>query len=144
MPDAPFHLAFPVKDLEITRRFYTDVLGCGVGREAETWIDFDFFGHQITAHLDCSATSDETPTNEVDGDAVPIRHFGVILDWERWHDLADRLSAMDVRFLIEPHIRFQGQAGEQATLFFTDPSGNALEFKSFMDRRQIFARARTG
>ena len=144
MPDTLFHLAFPVGDLEITRRFYVDVLGCGVGREAETWIDFDFFGHQITAHLDSSATSAETPTNRVDGDAVPVRHFGVILDWESWHKLADRLSGMDVAFLIKPHIRFQGQAGEQATLFFTDPSGNALEFKSFLDRRQVFARTHAG
>jgi len=135
----PFHLAVPVKDLEETRAFYTNLLGCQVGREANTWIDFDFFGHQLSAHVSKEA-GQPVATHAVDGDAVPVRHFGVILDWDAWHELADRLRTAGIRFLIEPHIRFQGEVGEQATLFFLDPSGNALEFKSFKDRSQVFAR----
>lgn len=133
-----FHLAFPVTDLEETRAFYTGLLGCGVGREAERWIDFDFFGHQISAHVSPEAAA--TPTNPVDGDAVPVRHFGCILPWDDWHALADRLKAAGIAFIIEPHVRFKGQVGEQATMFFRDPSGNALEFKSFQDMSQVFAR----
>jgi extradiol dioxygenase family protein len=134
----PFHLAFPVTDLEATRRFYADLLGCGTGRESERWIDFDFFGHQVTAHL-----TDRMPavsTNSVDGKNVPASHFGAVLDWDAWHELADKLRAAGVSFLIEPYIRFEGQTGEQATMFVTDPSGNGLEFKSFKNPREMFAR----
>ncbi|WP_437572018.1 VOC family protein [Sorangium sp. So ce542] len=134
----PFHLAFPVSDLEATRRFYVDVLGCRVGREAARWIDFDFFGHQISAHL-VDEPGAVLPTNPVDGKDVPVRHFGAILEWRAWHALAERLRGLGVAFLIEPHIRFVGEPGEQATLFVVDPSGHALEFKSFQDARQIFA-----
>ena len=135
----PFHLAFPVRDLDATRRFYVDLLGCAVGREASRWIDFDLAGHQLSAHLRDDAP-DDAPTNAVDGDDVPVRHFGLVLPWDDWHALADRLRAAEVDFLIEPHVRFQGEVGEQATLFFRDPSGNALEFKSFKDPTSLFAR----
>lgn len=135
----PFHLAFPVADLEATRRFYLDLLGCGLGREAEKWIDFDFFGHQISAHLRPDEVA-RARTNEVDGDQVPVRHFGAILAWDAWHALAERLQAAGTEFIIEPHVRFKGQVGEQATMFFTDPSGNALEFKAFKDPSRVFAR----
>lgn len=135
----PFHLAFPVADLEATRRFYLDLLGCGLGREAEKWIDFDFFGHQISAHLRPDEVA-RARTNEVDGDQVPVRHFGAILEWDAWHALAERLQAAGTDFIIEPHVRFKGQVGEQATMFFTDPSGNALEFKAFKDQSRVFAR----
>ena len=138
MAEVPFHLAFPVSDLEATRDFFTDVLGCATGRSSDRWIDFDFFGHQVVAHL-ADAELNPAPTNPVDGKQVPASHFGVILDWNEWHTLADRLKAADVKFLIEPNIRFEGEAGEQATMFFTEPSGNALEFKSFRDMSQIFA-----
>ncbi|MSR64043.1 MAG: glyoxalase [Planctomycetes bacterium] len=131
----PFHLAFPVRDVESTRAFYAGVLGCPVGREAERWIDFDFFGHQLSAHM---ADEDLLATNEVDGDAVPVRHFGVVLSMERWHALAERLRTAGVEFLIEPKVRFVGEVGEQATLFVRDPSGNALEFKAFADMRRLF------
>jgi len=134
----PFHLAFPVADLGKTEQFYADLLGCRIGRRAEKWIDFDFFGHQISAHLRPEETG-LAKRNEVDGDQVPVRHFGAILDWENWHQLAERLQAADTKFIIEPHIRFKGQVGEQATMFMLDPSGNALEFKSFKDKGQIFA-----
>lgn len=135
---APFHLAFPVRDLEEARRFYTGLLGCSSGRESDRWIDFNFFGHQLVAHL---APLETAPaTNAVDGKAVPVRHFGVILEWSQWQALADRLRSAGVHFDIEPGIRFRGQVGEQATMFLRDPSGNALEFKSFRDPTQIFAR----
>lgn len=134
----PFHLAFPVADLSATRDFYEHTLGCSVGRTAERWIDFDFFGHQLSAHLRPEEVA-QARTNEVDGDNVPVRHFGAILKWEQWHELADRLREMDIKFIIEPHIRFKGEVGEQATMFLLDPSGNALEFKSFKDMSQIFA-----
>ena len=133
-----FHLAFPVHDLEEARRFYAGLLGCRTGRESDRWIDFNFFGHQIVAHLAPLETG--TATNPVDGENVPVRHFGVILEWHEWQRLADKLKAAGVKFLIQPGIRFQGQAGEQATMFFKDPSGNALEFKAFRDRSQVFAR----
>jgi extradiol dioxygenase family protein len=133
----PFHLAFPVRDVESTRAFYAGVLGCPVGREAERWIDFDFFGHQLSAHV---ADADLLATNDVDGDDVPVRHFGVVLSMERWRTLAERLRAAGVEFLIEPRIRFAGDVGEQATLFVRDPSGNALEFKAFADSRRLFQR----
>lgn len=134
----PFHLAFPVKDLEETKSFYGKLLGCEMGRSAERWVDFDFFGHQLSAHLRPEALDNE-PTNEVDGKKVPVRHFGAILEWNQWHTLADKLKAEGISFIIEPYIRFQGQVGEQATMFFLDPSGNALEFKSFKDPSQVFA-----
>lgn len=133
----PFHLAFPVRDLEEARRFYSGLLGCETGRESDRWIDFNFFGHQLVAHL--APPERETATNPVDGEAVPVRHFGVILEWQQWEQLAARLTSAGIEFIIEPGIRFKGQVGEQATMFFMDPSGNALEFKSFRDFSQIFA-----
>lgn len=134
----PFHLALPVADLGPTRAFYTDLLGCPTGREDTRWVDLDFFGHQVTLHLvDASDTPDAT--NAVDGDAVPARHFGVILEPEAWRQLADRLEAHTADFIIRPRTRFAGSAGEQSTLFVRDPSGNALEFKSFVDDAHIFA-----
>ncbi|MGH8362179.1 MAG: VOC family protein [Gammaproteobacteria bacterium] len=139
MNDRPlFHLAFPVHDLEEARRFYAGLLGCATGRESGRWIDFNFFGHQIVAHL--APAERAAATNPVDGKDVPVRHFGVILEWEQWQALADKLKAAKVKFLIEPGIRFQGQVGEQVTMFFKDPSGNALEFKAFRDPAHIFAR----
>lgn len=134
-----FHLAFPVRDLEEARRFYAGLLGCPTGRESERWIDFNFFGHQIVTHL--APPEAGAVTNPVDGEDVPVRHFGVILEWDQWEALADRLRKSNVRFIIEPCIRFKGKVGEQATMFFKDPSGNALEFKSFRDPSQVFARA---
>lgn len=134
-----FHLAFPVHDLAQSRAFYGDLLGCPEGRSSDAWIDFNFFGHQVVAHL----APDETrpaARNEVDGDDVPVRHFGVILSMDQWHALADKLKAAGTRFIIEPHIRFKGLPGEQATMFFLDPSGNALEFKAFGDMAQVFAK----
>jgi extradiol dioxygenase family protein len=134
-----FHLAIPVTDLESTRAFYTELLACGVGRESDRWIDFDLAGHQVTAHL-VDAAEAGTATNPVDGHAVPVRHFGVILDPPAWDELAERLRGAGVDFLIEPHVRFAGTAGEQRTLFLLDPSGNGLEFKAFADDAMVFAR----
>lgn len=134
-----FHLAFPVHDLAQSRAFYGDLLGCPEGRSSESWVDFNFFGHQLVAHL----APDETrpaASNAVDGDDVPVRHFGVILSMDQWHALADKLKAAGTRFILEPHIRFKGLPGEQATMFFLDPSGNALEFKAFGDMAQVFAK----
>ncbi|MEL6415929.1 MAG: VOC family protein [Pseudomonadota bacterium] len=133
----PFHLAFPVHDLEATRAFYGDLLGCAEGRSSEQWIDFDMHGHQITAHL--SGEAGDRVSNPVDGHDVPIPHFGVVLTMEDWRALADRLEAARVDFLMEPTIRFEGKPGEQATMFIRDPSGNALEFKAFADVEQLFA-----
>lgn len=133
----PFHLAFPVVDLPATRAFYEGLLGCRVGRTSASWIDFDMFGHQITAHL--VERGEQTPTNPVDGDDVPVRHFGVILPWDDWERLAERLRAADLPFLIAPHVRFEGQVGEQGTFFVQDPCANALEFKSFRDATRLFA-----
>lgn len=138
MQQIPFHLAFPIANIAETRRFYESLLGCEVGRFTDKWIDFNFFGHQVSAHVKPEELV-AARTNEVDGDAVPVRHFGAILPWEDWHALADRLKAEGIKFIIEPHIRFKGEVGEQATMFFLDPSGNALEFKSFQDESQIFA-----
>ena len=135
----PFHLAFPVNDLAQARAFYGGLLGCAEGRSSERWVDFDFYGHQVVAHLS-PAEAGQSQTSPVDGHNVPVRHFGVILEWREWHRLAERLGGKGVEFIIEPGIRFQGQVGEQATMFFLDPSGNALEFKSFKDPRQVFAR----
>ncbi|WP_371395402.1 VOC family protein [Fretibacter rubidus] len=135
-----FHLAYPVRDKETTREFYRDILGCTQGREADTWIDFDFFGHQVSFHVKPESFSANTePTNKVDGKDVPVRHFGAVLPWNEWQALADKLTARGTDFVIEPYIRFKGETGEQATMFFLDPSGNALEFKSFKDPAQIFA-----
>lgn len=138
METPPFHLAFPVTDLEAARAFYEGLLGCRVGRSSERWIDFDFWGHQLTAHLIDRPVPD-APANAVDGKQVPVRHFGCILPWETWQALAERLRAAEVAFVIEPYVRFAGQPGEQATMFLCDPSGNALEFKSFKDMSKIFA-----
>ncbi|MGC6530693.1 MAG: VOC family protein [Candidatus Puniceispirillaceae bacterium] len=135
----PFHLAFAVTDLQKTESFFVDLLGCETGRRSERWIDFDFFGHQITAHLvDGDLPSAET--NPVDGEKVPSRHFGAILEWDQWQALSKRLQDAKISFLIEPQIRFAGEVGEQATMFFRDPSGNALEFKAFKDQSMIFAK----
>lgn len=134
----PFHLAFPVKDIEQTRQFYQDLLGCRVGRRAERWIDFDFWGHQISAHLTDEEIK-EPAANPVDGKQVPIKHFGAILSMPEWEKLADKLRQHNIEFIIEPYVRFRGEPGEQATMFFLDPSGNALEFKAFVDQKQIFA-----
>ncbi len=137
----PFHFAFLVHDIPAARHFYGSVLGCPEGRSADTWIDFDLFGHQIVAHYKPRGESETTPVhhNPVDGHDVPVPHFGVILTMPTWHALADRLQAAGTRFVIEPHIRFEGEVGEQATMFFLDPSGNALEFKAFKDFASIFA-----
>lgn len=137
---SPFHLAFTVRDLAEARRFYGGVLGCPEGRSAERWIDFDLFGHQIVAHLD-EAKRDARATNPVDGDEVPVPHFGVVLDWEAFGALRDRLAGAGVDWVIDPHVRFAGEPGEQATMFLLDPSGNALEFKAFRDRAKLFATA---
>ena len=133
-----FHLAFPVHDLAEARAFYGGLLGCAEGRSSPEWVDFDFHGHQIVAHL--APALESVATNPVDGENVPVRHFGVILDLAAWRTLADRLEAAGVDFIIPPQVRFQGQPGEQATLFFLDPSGNALEFKAFADDARVFAR----
>jgi extradiol dioxygenase family protein len=135
----PFHLAFPVKDIESTRAFFGDVLGCEIGRSTDRWIDFNFFGHQLSAHVKPEELA-KAQANEVDGKHVPVRHFGAVLEWQQWHDLADKLKALGTEFVIEPYIRFEGEVGEQATMFFLDPSGNVLEFKSFKDPSQIFAK----
>jgi extradiol dioxygenase family protein len=135
----PFHLAFPVHDLNLARQFYGDLLGCSEGRSADDWVDFNFFGHQIVAHL-APRELGETETNAVDGHNVPTRHFGVVLDMDQWQALADKLTAAGVDFIIAPYVRFKGQAGEQATMFFLDPSGNAVELKAFADLRQLFAK----
>ncbi|OEK07123.1 VOC family protein [Roseivirga misakiensis] len=137
--NAPFHLAFPIKDIETTRTFYGDLLGCEIGRSTEKWIDFNFFGNQLSAHVKPEELA-QASTNAVDGKNVPVRHFGAVLEWEDWHTLADKLKGVKTEFIIEPYIRFEGEVGEQATMFFLDPSGNALEFKSFKDPSQIFAK----
>ena len=134
----PFHLAFPVHDLAAARAFYGELLGCREGRSSDHWIDFDLYGHQIVAHLDAGMTP-RPIHNAVDGHDVPVPHFGVVLTMPQWEDLAARLKAAGVQFGIEPYVRFKGQVGEQATMFFTDPSGNALEFKAFADDGQLFA-----
>jgi uncharacterized protein len=133
-----FHLAFPVRDLAEARAFYGQLLGCQEGRSSDEWVDFDFFGHQIVAHLSRSEGGAEA-LNRVDGEDIPVRHFGVILDMPEWRVLAGRLSKTGQDFLVEPGVRFEGQPGEQATLFIRDPSGNALEFKAFADEAAVFA-----
>ncbi len=134
----PFHLAVPVNDLGAASDFYCGVLGCATARTAARWIDLNFFGHQLSLHL-VDAHDGDVDTNPVDGDKVPARHFGIVLDMQDWQSLADRLEQANCRFLISPRIRFKGEVGEQATMFLHDPSGNALEFKSFADPAQLFA-----
>jgi extradiol dioxygenase family protein len=139
----PFHIAFPVDDLEAARKFYGGVLGCPEGRSSDQWIDFNLFGHQIVAHykpgVDLAAQT-ARPSNPVDGHEVPIPHFGVVLTQAQWKALAERVKQAGVPFLIEPYTRFEGQVGEQSTMFFLDPAGNALEFKAFSDLTQLFAK----
>ena len=135
----PFHIAFPVDDLAAARRFYGEVMGCPEGRSAAEWVDFDLYGHQIVAHL-APGRGGVEHANPVDGHDVPVPHFGVVLEPADWEALAARLTAAGTRFVIEPHTRFKGETGEQSTMFFLDPSGNALEFKAFADRSQLFAR----
>lgn len=133
----PFHLAFPVDDLDAARQFYGEILGCPEGRSSDRWIDFDFFGHQIVTHL--APGVGDSAANPVDGHNVPVPHFGVVLTMDQWRALAERVEAAGIAFGIAPHIRFVGQPGEQATMFFRDPSGNALEFKAFADDAMLFA-----
>lgn len=137
MPE-PFHLAIPVDDLSAARRFYGELFGCPEGRSSAQWVDFDFFGHQLVAHLHPGRKP--LHYNPVDGQDVPVPHFGIVLPWDAWHELATRLRAANVRFEIEPGIRFRGEVGEQATMFLFDPSGNALEFKAFKDPSTLFAK----
>jgi extradiol dioxygenase family protein len=138
-PLSPFHVAFPVHDLKLARAFYGEMLGCPEGRSAEAWVDFNFYGHQIVAHLAPEETG-QARRNTVDSHGVPVRHFGIVLPMPEWQALADRLRAKGVRFLIEPYTRFKGEPGEQATMFFLDPSGNALEIKAFHDITRLFAK----
>jgi len=135
----PFHLAFPVTSLTNARAFYGDLLGCPEGRSSDSWVDFDFYGHQIVAHL-APEEARAVTVHDVDGDNVPVRRFGVVLSMDAWQALAEWLQAAGTRFVVEPHIRFKGQSGEQATMFLLDPCGNALEFKAFADRAQLFAK----
>jgi len=143
---SPFHLAIPVHDLAAARQFYGTLFGCPEGRSSSEWVDFDFFGHQLVAHLD--PTRQPKHCNEVDGKHVPVPHFGVVLEWDQWHALSSRLTSAsgsggasgEIRFVIEPGIRFRGEVGEQATMFLLDPSGNALEFKAFKDPSKLFAK----
>jgi uncharacterized protein len=134
----PFHLAMPVSDLAKTRQFYGEFLGFEEGRSNEQWIDWNFFGHQFVTHL--HPQKSEQIVNAVDGHEVPVPHFGVVLEWQQWHEFAEKLKAAKIKFVIEPYIRFKGKIGEQATMFFLDPSGNALEFKAFQDPSQLFAK----
>jgi extradiol dioxygenase family protein len=135
----PFHLAFPVTSLDAARGFYGGILGCPEGRSSDSWVDFDFYGHQIVAHV-APDEARRVVAHDVDGDAVPVRHFGLVLAMADWEVLADRLRGAEVAFLIAPHVRFRGQVGEQATMFLLDPCGNALEFKAFADPARLFAR----
>ncbi len=138
---SPFHLAIPVYDLAACCTFYGELLGCAEGRSSAHWVDFNFFGHQLVIHQSPkTSTQIEAHSNPVDGHDVPVPHFGVVLDWDDWHALAARLQAGGTQFVIEPYVRFAGQVGEQATLFFLDPCGNALEFKAFKDIGQLFAK----
>ncbi|MGN4190782.1 VOC family protein [Burkholderia gladioli] len=135
----PFHLAFPVHSIASAREFYGELLGCPEGRSAPEWVDFNFYGHQIVAHL-APEECGHRHTSAVDGDAVPVRHFGVVLSMSQWEEAAAKLQAADMKFIIEPHVRFKGEVGEQATMFFLDPSGNALEFKAFANIDSLFAK----
>lgn len=138
---SPFHLAIPVYDLAVARHFYSNVFGFAEGRSSEHWVDYDFYGHQLVIHEHPkTASQDSAHTNAVDGHDVPVPHFGVVLSWEDWEILAERLRSQAIKFVIEPYVRFQGQVGEQATMFLFDPCGNALEFKAFKDIGQLFAK----
>ena len=136
---SPFHIAIPVYNLEECRTFYRDTLNCEEGRSSDHWVDFNFFGHQLVIHYKAKST-EELQTNSVDGKNVPVPHYGVVLQWNVFEEFADKLKAKGIQFIIEPYIRFEGQVGEQATMFFLDPSGNALEFKAFKDLGQLFAK----
>lgn len=136
---SPFHLAVPVHDIAQAREFYGGLLGCPEGRSTDEWIDFDLYGHQFVVHLNKDMKADNH-VNAVDGHGVPIPHFGVVLPWEAWETLAEKMKSLGTEFIIEPYIRFKGEVGEQATMFFLDPSGNALEFKAFKDLSQLFAK----
>ena len=139
LKDKPlFHLAFPVDDLNNTKDFYTNILGCKIGRSSEKWIDFNFFGHQITAHLSIKKLDNNGIKNKVDGKNVPVRHFGLVMGWKDWHQIKDKLISYKTNFLIKPYIRFKGETGEQATLFILDPSLNAIELKSFKNKEMLF------
>ena len=137
---SPFHLAIPVYNLSECRTFYRDILGFEEGRSSNQWVDFNFFGHQLVIHYKPKGKNSETHTNSVDGKDVPVPHFGVVLAWDLFHSFAEKLKTKDIQFVIEPYIRFKDLAGEQATMFFYDPSGNALEFKAFKDMKQLFAK----
>ena len=136
----PFHVAVPVDDVPKARAFYRDVMGCEEGRSSEHWVDFNFFGHQWVIHYKPKSPAEETHHNSVDGHEVPVPHYGVVLEWHQWEALADSLREQGIKFVIEPYIRFKGEIGEQATMFFLDPCGNALEFKAFKDISQLFAK----
>ncbi|CAL2082777.1 VOC family protein [Tenacibaculum sp. 190524A05c] len=136
----PFHLAIPVQDLEKCRTFYRDILECEEGRSSDHWVDFNFFGHQLVIHQKDNFSPTDAITNPVDGHDVPVPHFGVVLTWEDWTKLAEKLKTVQTKFIIEPTIRFKGKVGEQATMFFNDPENNALEFKAFKDMSQLFAK----
>ena len=135
----PFHVAIPVHDVQLARTFYRDVLGCPEGRSDEKWVDFDLYGHQFVIHYK-PKSEEENHTNEVDGHYVPVPHYGVVLSWNDWEALAEKLKNHNIEFVIEPYVRFKGEPGEQATMFFLDPCGNALEFKAFKDLSQMFAK----
>jgi len=139
MSNHPFHLAITVNDLVAAENFYGKVLGCAMGRRSDCWIDFNLYGHQLVCHLTDGHVAKELPANYVDGKQVPVPHFGVVLDWNEWDTLAARLQSANVRFIIEPTVRFAGLIGEQATMFFADPAGNMLEFKAMRDPDQLFA-----
>lgn len=139
MAISPFHLAIPVDNLSECRHFYTEVLNFEEGRSSSHWVDYNFFGHQLVIHYK-EKEANQNIINVVDGKDVPVPHFGVVLDWDVFHDFAELLKSKSIEFVIEPYIRFEGQVGEQATMFFKDPSGNALEFKAFKDRSQLFAK----
>ncbi len=136
---SPFHIAIPVHNLKECRTFYRDVLNCPEGRSSEHWVDFNFFGHQLVIHYK-EKSQENNHTNPVDGKAVPVPHYGVVLNWSDFHNFADNLRLKNIKFIIEPYVRFKGLVGEQATMFFLDPAGNALEFKAFKDRNQLFAK----
>ncbi len=138
MTVSPFHIAIPVHNLEECRIFYNEVLQCEEGRSSDHWVDFNFFGHQLVIHYKPKTENQDLYSNPVDGKDVPVPHYGVVLPWEIFHDFADQIKSKGIKFVIEPYIRFKGQVGEQATMFFLDPSGNALEFKAFKDREQLF------
>lgn len=137
---SPFHLAIPVYDLDACRTFYRDTLGCEEGRSSDHWVDFNFFGHQLVIHYKPAESTEDLHHNQVDGKAVPVPHFGVVLPWDTFQSFAESLKNKQISFVIEPYIRFQGMTGEQATMFFLDPCGNALEFKAFKDLGQLFAK----